>query len=124
MNEYTIYNPENGMIVKALRCPPEFLEVNLAGNDKYIEGFYDPYQYLIKDGKAVAREPDDEEIKRSNLTRRHSELKATDWTQLADVALTDTQTQNYATYRQALRDITTHKNWPYLTDSDWPNLET
>ena len=112
------------MIVKALRCPPEFLEVNLAGNDKYIEGFYDPYQYLIKDGKAVAREPDDEEIKRSNLTRRHSELKATDWTQLADVPLTDTQTQNYATYRQALRDITTHKNWPNLNDSDWPNLET
>lgn len=24
------------------------------------------------------------------------------------------------TYRQALRDITTHANWPDLADSDWP----
>lgn len=24
------------------------------------------------------------------------------------------------TYRQALRDITTHANWPNLADSDWP----
>ena len=56
--------------------------------------------------------------------RRNAELAGTDWTQLADVARTDTQKQNYATYRQALRDITTNKNWPNLNDSDWPNLET
>jgi hypothetical protein len=24
------------------------------------------------------------------------------------------------TYRQALRDITTHADWPNLADSDWP----
>jgi len=23
-------------------------------------------------------------------------------------------------YRQALRDITTHPNWPNLEESDWP----
>jgi hypothetical protein len=23
-------------------------------------------------------------------------------------------------YRQALRDITSHANWPNLTDADWP----
>ena len=124
MNEYTIYNPDNGCIVKALRCPPELLEVNLAGNDKYVEGFYDPSAYRIEDGKAVSTVTEDNEIERSNLTRRHSELKATDWTQLADVALTDSQKTKYATYRQALRDITTHSNWPDLNNSDWPQLET
>jgi len=24
------------------------------------------------------------------------------------------------TYRQALRDITTHSNWPNLEEGDWP----
>jgi hypothetical protein len=25
-----------------------------------------------------------------------------------------------AIYRQALRDITSHSNWPHLSDEDWP----
>jgi hypothetical protein len=26
----------------------------------------------------------------------------------------------WGTYRQALRDITGHVNFPYLTEADWP----
>jgi hypothetical protein len=29
-------------------------------------------------------------------------------------------TTEMATYRQALRDITGHANFPYLEDADWP----
>ena len=124
-NEYTIYNPENGQIIKSLKCDFETLKLNLAGNDAYIEGFYRSAEYEMKDGVPVERVEDTTAQARiDNLMRRSAELAGTDWTQLADVALTDTQTQNYATYRQALRDITTHKNWPNLNDSDWPNLET
>ena len=124
-NEYTIYNPENGQIIKSLKCDFETLRLNLAGNDAYIEGFYRSAEYEMKDGVPVERVEDTTAQARiDNLMRRNAELAGTDWTQLADVALTDTQKQNYATYRQALRDITTHKNWPNLNDSDWPNLET
>ncbi len=124
-NEYTIYNPENGQIIKSLKCDFETLRLNLAGNDAYIEGFYRSAEYEMKDGVPVERVEDTTAQARiDNLMRRSAELAGTDWTQLADVALTDTQKQNYATYRQALRDITTHKNWPNLNDSDWPNLET
>ena len=124
-NEYTIYNPENGQIIKSLKCDFETLKLNLAGNDAYIEGFYRSAEYEMKDGVPVERvEATTAQARIDNLMRRSAELAGTDWTQLADVALTDTQTQNYATYRQALRDITTHKNWPNLNDSDWPNLET
>lgn len=36
-------------------------------------------------------------------------------------ALSDrTMTQDQIDYRQALRDITDHANWPNLLDSDWP----
>ena len=31
-----------------------------------------------------------------------------------------TMSSEMATYRQALRDITTHENWPNLEDADWP----
>ena len=47
---------------------------------------------------------------------RDSKLAETDWTALSDVTMAD----NMKTYRQALRDLPTHKNWPNLGDDDWP----
>ena len=49
--------------------------------------------------------------------RRDALLKETDWYGLSDV----TMPAEMATYRQALRDITTHANFPNLTETDWPN---
>ena len=43
-------------------------------------------------------------------------IAQTDWWAGSDRTMTDAQTA----YRQALRDITTHSNWPHLEDSDWP----
>ena len=43
-------------------------------------------------------------------------LGETDWTALSDVTMSD----EMATYRQALRDITSHANFPYLEEGDWP----
>ena len=48
--------------------------------------------------------------------RRNSLLSATDFYALSDVTMTDAMT----TYRQALRDLPSHSNWPNLEDSDWP----
>jgi len=47
---------------------------------------------------------------------RDSKLAETDFYALTDVTLTAEMT----TYRQALRDITAHANWPNLNDDDWP----
>ena len=33
---------------------------------------------------------------------------------------TEEKKQEWFTYRQALRDLPTHSNWPNLSDSDWP----
>lgn len=43
-------------------------------------------------------------------------LAETDWMALSD----NTLTEEMAAYRQALRDITSHANWPYLNEADWP----
>ena len=62
-----------------------------------------------------------EEINRS---KRDEELQRSDWTQTNDSPLSDSDQLKYRTYRQALRDLTTHENWPELQEEDWPTLET
>ena len=49
-------------------------------------------------------------------TQRDAKLAETDWTGMSDVTMSAAMT----TYRQALRDITDHEDFPYLTDADWP----
>ena len=52
----------------------------------------------------------------SNRSTRDSKLAETDWHGMSDVTMSSEMT----TYRQALRDITAHENWPHLEDADWP----
>ena len=49
-------------------------------------------------------------------TDRDRRIALTDWTALSDV----TMTADMTTYRQALRDITAHANFPDLDAEDWP----
>jgi hypothetical protein len=51
-----------------------------------------------------------------NRTKRDGLLAETDYFALTDVTMDAAMT----TYRQALRDITAHSNWPNLEDADWP----
>ena len=55
-----------------------------------------------------------------NLERRKEALQETDWTQLPDSPLTDSKKTEWRTYRQALRDLPTHSNWPELDGTEWP----
>lgn len=48
-------------------------------------------------------------------TKRNALLAASDWTQVADAPVDQPA---WATYRQALRDITAQEGFP--TDIDWP----
>lgn len=59
----------------------------------------------------------DDNIAAGNRSKRNALLTESDWTQVADAPVDATA---WATYRQALRDITTHANWPNLSDDDWP----
>ena len=47
---------------------------------------------------------------------RDAKLAETDFYALSDVTMSSEMT----TYRQALRDLPTHSNWPNLEDADWP----
>lgn len=58
----------------------------------------------------------DAEAAQSVRTQRDTLLAETDWTGLSDVTMSAAMT----TYRQALRDITAHADFPNLDDDDWP----
>lgn len=49
---------------------------------------------------------------------RDARLTQSDWTQFTDSPLSNTQKAAWATYRQALRDITTQSGFPW--DVQWP----
>jgi hypothetical protein len=53
------------------------------------------------------------------LNKRNVYLAASDYTQIPDATFPGTLVE-WQTYRQALRDITSHSNWPYLNPEDWP----
>ena len=66
--------------------------------------------------------PEETSIERDRQVRE-ALLFATDWINGADVTLSDEKRAEYVTYRQALRDITTHDNWGTrsgLDIDDWP----
>ena len=58
----------------------------------------------------------DATVAETNRKTRDEKLAETDFYALSDVTMTDAMTA----YRQALRDITSHSNWPNLADDDWP----
>ncbi len=58
----------------------------------------------------------DNSVAANNRSLRNNLLADTDFYALSDVTMSSEMT----TYRQALRDITTHSNWPNLDPDDWP----
>jgi tRNA G26 N,N-dimethylase Trm1 len=58
----------------------------------------------------------DAEAAKGVRTIRNAKLTETDWMGMSDVTMPDA----WATYRQALRDITGHDSFPNLADEDWP----
>ena len=58
----------------------------------------------------------DENIATRNRGIRNSRLAETDYFALTDVTISDAMTA----YRQALRDLPSHSNWPNLQSGDWP----
>ena len=58
----------------------------------------------------------DADVAERNRTKRDTLLAETDWTGMSDVTMASAM----ATYRQALRDITAHADFPNLDDADWP----
>lgn len=66
--------------------------------------------------EAAYQEALDTTAAKINRNQRNNLLTETDFYALSDV----TMSTEMQTYRQALRDLPSHSNWPHLEDSDWP----
>jgi hypothetical protein len=73
-------------------------------------------KYSVADIDDEAKTAKDTEQAKSVRTQRDDKLKETDWTQVADAPVDKTA---WATYRQALRDLTKANGFPW--DIEWPN---
>jgi hypothetical protein len=56
----------------------------------------------------------------ANRTKRDTLLAETDWLTMRSSDTATPMPAAWHTYRQALRDITSHANWPNLEEADWP----
>ena len=84
----------------------------------------DMFTAFTEDGKTTSKAEQeaayqatlDASTAEGNRAERDRLLVETDWTGMSDV----TMTAKMKTYRKALRDITSHDNWPNLQEADWP----
>ena len=111
----TVFRPYNGLTEKSTSVDP------------YIEDgvvYLHKIEALDDSQKAAALAARDNATAERNRIERNKRLAETDWMANSDVTMTD----EWKTYRQALRDITKHSNWPNLKvpdiggagDNDWP----
>lgn len=87
----------------------------------------DIFQFMVSDGALTERikTPEDIEQEKIILSREKKSLRInllsrSDWTQSADSPLSDEQKNAWRIYRQELRDLPEHADWPYLDDADFP----
>lgn len=55
-----------------------------------------------------------------NRNLRDQMMTASDWVVTKALEADEAVPSAWVTYRQALRDITSHSNWPLLEEADWP----
>ena len=95
--------------------------------DPYIEDnvvYLHKIESLTDSEKTAAQTEVNNQTAARNREERNRRLAETDWMACSDV----TMSNDWKTYRQALRDFTTHSNWPNLKvpdmdgsgDNDWP----
>jgi hypothetical protein len=96
------------------------IEQNASGDWVYkwviVDRFFDDEHGTKAEKEAAYQKEIDEAKETDNRHRRDRKLAETDWWASSDLTMTAEQTA----YRQALRDITSHANWPHLEAADWP----
>ena len=88
-------------------------------NGVYVQTWQVTDKYTAEERTAYDNQKEQDRISalpNLNRERRDELLFETDWWAVQDRTMTQAETD----YRQALRDITSHANWPNLGDDDWP----
>lgn len=104
----TVYDVSSGKILRKAMLDPDGVEANLSEGEGWVEGFYDPTLFVVKNGQAQGIESAELEAAEAHQAwidfrmERGSRLAASDWTQVPDAPVDHAA---WAEYRQALRDL-------------------
>lgn len=103
-------NPETGKRF-ASNLDFQVFVSNMSKNDFLFETYRTDEELEVE-----ARESQSKVIRamRDNL------IAKSDWTHSVDSPLSEERKFAWATYRQALRDISSHEKFPFLEEQDWP----
>lgn len=117
--EYTVYNTSTGIIHShgSSAGLTDLSQILINEEDSIIEGFVDRVTHKIVDGVPTEYTPD---INPMIRTRRDGLLAESDWTQMPDSPLTSSKKTEWATYRQALRDLPATNSATTEADVVWP----
>jgi len=104
--KYSIYITETGLIHSqgSSSHVSDLSDILLEDGEGIVEGHYDRATQKIVDGVVTEYVADFFPLIRN---KRNELLKESDWTQVNDCPLSDSEKTEWATYRQELRDLTT-----------------
>ena len=124
--KYIIYNSD-GDILNQVDCPENEIDNYISDELSYMKYSESAVNKIIVDGEVVDKELEptrtiiESSIELTIAQHRNGLLYESDWSQLPDSPLSDNKKAEWATYRQALRDIP--ENYPEAISIDdiiWP----
>ena len=120
--KYSIYKTETGLIHSQGSSShlTDLSDILLEDGEAIIEGHYDRSTQKIVDGTVTEYIAD---FFPSIRSKRNELLKESDWTQLNDCPLSASKKQEWATYRQELRDLPSlYQSANNIADVIFPNI--
>ena len=103
------------VVFEGPQAQPTRYQTSFADGVEQIDGqWFTKYSVADMDADAIAAK--DAEQAKAMREQRNTKLSETDWTQVADAPVDKAV---WATYRQALRDITTQSGFPW--EVTWPD---
>ena len=103
------------VVFEGPQAQPTRYQVGFADGVEQIDGKWYT-KYSVADMDQEAKTAKDTEQAKAIRSQRTDKLKGSDWTQVADAPVDQAA---WATYRQALRDITAQSGFPW--DTQWPD---
>jgi len=128
VKSFIVYKSD-GKIVRTGSCVDSDFDMQAAEGEFVIEGIADDYLHAVSGGEIVdapeADAPNTADLihqtQKESRANRNVRLQKSDWTQFPDSPLSDAKKTEWATYRQALRDIPeTYSDTTSLDDIIWP----
>lgn len=109
MKHFIVYDTD-GVILRCGYCEDSMVEFQCESHEFVMEGKAEIENHKIVNGeivkveKVIDKEKEFEQLFYEFIEKRNAKLKETDWTQMPDSPLSATEKQQWAEFRQDLRD--------------------